>query len=180
MKVEMVLMPISTTGSKRKRSSAAGKGFTMLELLVVLVILVMMSGIAMISIGPGIRDAKMRTGYRLIVSALSYARSNSVTKGITTRVVFSAKNAVYVEEAIDDDYKMLSTSSGRIRSMPDGIKVASVVKNNGSDDRWVEFDSLGQSSSSVIKVVNDYGTEGYVTVDGLTGLCKVKTEEEND
>ncbi|MHB0998426.1 MAG: prepilin-type N-terminal cleavage/methylation domain-containing protein [Armatimonadota bacterium] len=168
-------MRISVTGNDLQLSN---RGFTILELLVVLVIMVMMTGIAAISIGPGIREAKMRTACRMIISALTYARSNAVSTGVISRAVFNDGKSTSVEIYEQNQKRTLSTSSGKVRYLPEGIEITDISKSSGGNEDWIEFNSLGQAESAVIKVESDSGIEKYIAVDAFTGLCRMITYDE--
>lgn len=176
-------MRTSTTGTT-KIPFARKRGFTAIELLVVLAIMLIMSGIIIVSIGPSLKYAKMRTACSLVVSSLNYARSRAVASGITTRVVFDNGESIYTEShpsstSSTNQIRTLTTSAGRKKTLPSGVKIVNVTKSSGSsNENWIEFYSLGQSEATVIELQDNNNTKRYVIVDAFTGRCKIRTSDE--
>lgn len=171
--------PYHTFQSSKRRSSFCG-GFTTIELMVVLVIIAVMSTVVIISMEPVLRDAKSRSACRVIASALTYARSYAIANRIHTRVVFHTdRNGCSVEtfsigQNGESQTRPLTTQSGRFRHMPEGIQI-SYISKPGIDvqERWISFTELGQAEDAEITVVDSEGNERIVSVDGLTGRCKI-------
>ncbi|RLA45481.1 MAG: hypothetical protein DRR06_07185 [Gammaproteobacteria bacterium] len=63
------------------------RGFTLLELLVVIVLLIMMVGVTTISIVSGQDSAMMKTNARQLLSTLRSIRTQAVTEGIETAII---------------------------------------------------------------------------------------------
>ena len=99
-------MPISPIGINKET------GFTMVELLVVLAMMAIISGMMILSLGPALRDARLRTGCRTIMAALKYARSHAVTERTDTRVIFANDGkGVHVERMLSGRLPLLQGAS---------------------------------------------------------------------
>ena len=181
-------MPILLTGINRRR------GFTLIELMVVLAIMVIVSAIAVISVQPILSDAKMRSGCRMVASILNYARSHAVTTNSAARVVFVEGRSIEVDVYTDSSTSQGSSSSSGSTAdkeltplttsashcvLPDGVTVTQIIKPGGvGDENWLEFSGLGQVEQAVIELTTDRGQKRYVAVDQITGRCRIRTEEE--
>lgn len=181
-------MPTLTTGMTRVTKA---RGFTLLELMVVLVILVLLSGAVAISIGASLQEARLRAGARTVIAMLRYARSYAVTHHTETMVEFDSVRhglAVQVYDADEDDteqWRPLTTSSGIFRQLPDGIAIVDVQmagSQNGTDQSGtsdvtdmdnptVTFSALGQASDAMITLRNKKNKQLLISLDALTGRC---------
>lgn len=153
--------------------------------MVTLVILVVMSTLVVVSMDRALGEARLRSGCRMIVSAMIYARSFAVAHRSYTQVVFDrAANAVSVQSLAQDergDERMapLTTPSGRYRRLPKGVEIARVTKPGTEEEEdSVGFSELGQAEDAVVTIRDADGKERLITVDGITGRCAIKTGEE--
>jgi type II secretion system protein H len=169
-------MPTSRTGSNKR-------GFTSIELMVVLVIMALMSGLVAVSMAPALRDAKLRTGCRIIASALVYARSYAVTHRTNTRVVLDKPTgAVWVlaqatDERGETTLRSILTQPGRRHKLPEGVKIAAVRKPGVDEEEdFVSFTQLGQSEDAVVTVGGANDRSRTVVVDAVTGRCTVESD----
>jgi Tfp pilus assembly protein FimT len=152
--------------------------------MVALAIMMIMTGIAVVAIGPSLRDARLRSGCRMVASACNYARSRAVSTNTSARVFFDQGRTVEVDtvalvDSTDPNSGTqavpLTTAAGRYRYLPDGISVVQIVKASGvSPDNWLDFGSLGQADQAIIQLSDEKGTFKYVIVDPITGRCRVQ------
>ena len=103
------------------------------ELLVVLTILVALSGVVLASIGPAVKEAKLRATICTVVAQLRYARayaiSHSCQAGVLvdylnhgTGVVYSSVDALGVTS-----WQPVTTQAGRFRTLPEDIAIGTVI-----------------------------------------------------
>jgi prepilin-type N-terminal cleavage/methylation domain-containing protein len=170
--VEPGVTPTLRTGSKQ--------GFTTIELMVVMVIIALMSGLVVVSMGPALRDARLRTGCRIVASAMVYARSYAVTHRTNARVMLDKPTgAVWVLAQVTDErgetsLRPVLTQPGRRHKLPQGVKIANVRKPGiDEEEDFVSFTQLGQSEDAAILIEGPTGKERIVTVDSITGRCAV-------
>ncbi|HUV04719.1 MAG TPA: hypothetical protein VMX94_06390 [Armatimonadota bacterium] len=181
-------MPTSRIGTRitsRLQTADCGlqsifAGFTTIELMVVLIVMVVMSSVVVVSMGPVLRESRLRSGCRMVVSALNYARSYAITNRTYTRVLFdNAKNAVSVhayavEQTGEGLMRPVTTPSGRLRRLPRGIQIAHISKPGvEEEERWVSFTELGRSEKAAITVADEQGKVRTVSVDAITGRCAI-------
>ncbi|HEY3379697.1 MAG TPA: GspH/FimT family pseudopilin [Armatimonadota bacterium] len=180
-------MPILTTGSKR--------GFTLLELMVVMAIMALLCGVVMGSMGATLEEARLRSGARTALAALRYARSVAVSQRIPSEVTFDTQRraiGVQVQNTADDgttQWRALTTSAGKTRILPVGVEITSVRTSAGqesatpgaaSDEQTgpaVTFTPLGQSVDACITLRNAKGHQLYLIMDAVTGRGEITDKE---
>jgi general secretion pathway protein H len=170
-------------------------GFTLLELIVVLVIISLMSALVVPRLMGPMSALDLKTASKKIAASLRYARSRATSEKITCLALFDFdKNRVVIvtppdgkgdfsmdnQEEID---KMLEeqtdkNSQGWLNTyrLPDGIR----LEKGLSRDREVQsgvfrvfFSSSGGSSGGEITVAGKEGRHYKITVDAITGLVKL-------
>ena len=179
------MLRTGTSGASRHRP-----GFTTIELLVVLVIVVIMSGLAALSMGPALADARMRAGCRMVASAINYARSHAASSNTTTRVVFEDDHSVEVavvadsttatqDTNADQQMTVLTTAGGKHQTFPDGVRITGIAKaGNVVDENWLEFSKLGETDKTLIELSDAHDQKKYVALDPITGRCKIRNYED--
>ncbi|UCH44074.1 MAG: prepilin-type N-terminal cleavage/methylation domain-containing protein [Nitrospiraceae bacterium] len=178
-------------------SPALQKGFTLLELLIVLIVIGVAAGIAglMVARDPG--GLELRTTAKDISAVLRYARNHAVSE---------KKDFVFEVDEEDRVYRLLTEKSKKIsaegepgedagemsedtasddednseivvisKEIPEGLEVTF----HESDEEIPElvFSPQGHSSGALIKVSSDTEKAYYIKVNRITG--KVVIEEEN-
>jgi len=123
-------------GHGRRSPQRFVRGFTMLELTVVLFIMALMSGVVAISIWPAMDDARLRSSASMVIATLRYARSYAVAHHTEATVLFDTghpsvsvlapqTDETYMGTATDsgETWSVITTQAGRLRSLPDGITI---------------------------------------------------------
>lgn len=132
-------MTTSTTG--RPRRSSAG-GFTVTELLVVMVIMALLAGLAVPSFARSLQSERLRTGARTVVSMVQLARTRAITRHTFTRLSIDYDQGLLTIEELQQPDAMASgagslasagsqqptwveqrDSLGRPRSLPGGVRI---------------------------------------------------------
>jgi Tfp pilus assembly protein FimT len=108
----------------------------MIELMVVLAIIVIMSGVVALAMQPALRDARIRGGCRMIASELNYARSFAVSKQSDARVVFTqssgsqGQNSAAQVERMEVDIPSQSTTPTGAADSPTGSAASSALNES--------------------------------------------------
>lgn len=131
-------MLTSTIGNKH--------GVTLVELMVALVIMVLLSSLVMVAIGPALADARLRTGVRVVLAQLQYARSYAVTKHTETAVLFDkqSRGTSVVTHTLNtdstdgttsttstdstDNWQTVATQEGAFRALPAGMVITDITR----------------------------------------------------
>lgn len=158
-------------------------GFTTVELMIVMVIIVLMSAAVVVSMSPALSDARLRSGSRMIVSALHYARSYAVAHQKPTRVIIDrAENGVVVEAMRSDEKGVeqlipLTTSAGKHRTLPRGLEMSAVEKpGTDQEENFIGFLETGQAEQASVTITDVRGRQRRITVDGITGRCAMESD----
>ena len=130
--------PTSTAGNKRiARGSSGGRwarGFTLVELLIVLVIAALILALVGTSISRNISGAEMRTASRKVAASLRYTRTHAILSKSEQVFVVDTENRTYragdrSEEKLPEGMnvelntarsELTSETVGAIRFYPDG------------------------------------------------------------
>ncbi len=146
-------------------------GFTLIELIIVMLIIGLAAGLTGIAItrDSGARELKLLT--RNVSSVLRYARNRAVTgKKIYRFVIDDEKNMfhLYVEDADHKEQKLV---------MEKDIHKLLAMSLKDSDDELphIDFFPRGDSSGGVLLIQRDNGAGNALTINRITG--KVDIEE---
>lgn len=146
--------------------------------MVVLVLVVVMSTVIIVSMGPMLADARSRTACRTVISAMSYARSYAVVHRRDTAVQLDRTGVGVVTHVQDpngeEHARPITTQAGRYHSLPDGVEI-SQVKRQGTkeENRTVVFTQFGQAEDVAVVIHEQGGRERIVSLDAITGRCRV-------
>ena len=99
------------TGKARQRNIRAAGGFTLVELLVVLVIASLVLALVGTSISRNVSGAEMRTAARKVAASLRYTR---------TRAILSKSEQVFLVDTEERSYKAAERD---IEKLPEGMNV---------------------------------------------------------
>ena len=169
--------------------SATGNraGFTLLELLVVLVIMMMMTGIVAVSLRPALEEARLRSGARMLIASLRYARSYAISHRAMTAAVVDLDRPGLLMQARENEldgeehWREITTPAGRFRSLPAGIDIVYVSGTGAEQDKGeatVTFSPLGNSDGASLVLQDPGGRERTIQVDGVTGRCSLADEDQ--
>lgn len=170
-----VIFPAATLHSKSKIQNRQIQGFTLVELLLVLLIIGVMIALALPSIGSGVKTLQLRNSARILASTLRYAR----TKAIREQQVFLLRvdmNSPQIE--LRDEEKKYQ----RTYVLPEGvtIKKISLLRAENSLGKSVytfAFLPNGMSESFEIQLANSKGREIMVVQDNWTNSPRIEEPE---
>lgn len=177
----------AAVGAMRISKTGSNRGFTLLELLVAMAIMVVMTGVVAATITPTLADARLRAGSRTVIAALRYARSYAVSHQTEAAVLFNLEQRTLSVQALrpdEDDattrsWQSVTDQAGRQRTLPNGISIQEVrgAETDGeTHEPAVHFSSLGQGEDVRI-TVTDGQHERVLQVDAVTGRCSFAEDE---
>jgi prepilin-type N-terminal cleavage/methylation domain-containing protein len=196
----------SATGRARASSSAAVcRGFTLLEVLLVVVILLITSALAVPSFIRSFRGAKLRSAARAVVMSHRYARAMAVLKQTEAAILYDSKmgeiEIVSVKSSAESERnKFLDNRSGLgpaagaaatdsgaqsivseiRRRVPEGVKIERVESRVAKQEKdglyWVRYYSNGMCDDYDVKLVDENQKRAVVKVDPISGKVGVEYE----
>lgn len=163
---------IIKSGRKLKRTNSAF-GFTLIEIIIVLFIIGLATGIVGIVISMGSGSLETRTFTREISSALRYARNHAVSeKKIYCFVIDKDEQALRLYSE-DTDYKNVVLVLDK--DIPEELEVN--LQDSDEESSYMEFFPHGNSTGGVIRVMDRKGSGFYITVNRVTGKLQVEKAE---
>lgn len=141
---------------KRRRANA---GFTLLELLVVMVILTVVATVTAVRFSGGIDQARLRAESRQLVALLRAARTEAMVSSTVTGI-----------DSDTHDTSYLSYPALQRIELPEGIAIdiASQAVSSGAAQNAIRFYPDGSSSGGDIQLSSPAGSFA-ITVGWLTG-----------
>lgn len=141
------------------------QGFTLLELLIVLVIIVLGFSVVALNLSSGTGTLEHKAAVRDVVSALRYARGQALMTHQEMTVSFDLANNIYKVSSRDEQYKI-----------PDSIAITLVTAQSeltGEGQGNVRFFADGSSTGG--RVVLDRGEKSMqIDINWLTGQLEVE------
>jgi general secretion pathway protein H len=144
------------------------RGFTLLELMLVLVILTVASGIVVARFFRGTDQINLKASAREMSASLRYSRNQAVAERRAYAVVVAKTGyAVYTSEpAGNGGFKAVQVLK---RNFPEGIFMDTATEG----EVRINFFPLGDSTGGQIRLVSRNGTKVYVRVEQFTGKAKI-------
>lgn len=143
--------------SKQSRSYKQRKlyasGFTLVELLVVLIISITVISVSTVAYNKLSTNAYLKSTARHVAASLRYARSYAVAKGIESRLLIDLKNRSYTYSGINKQFKLKNNFDlnvfsadfaqadgiAEIRFAPDGSSSGGRVTLTGKKKQYVVY-----------------------------------------
>ena len=171
-------MLISLIGRKWRNS----QGFTLFELLIVLLIISVISAFVGPRLGGSISNMELKTAAKRIAASLRYVRSQATWEGTTYLAVFDfsgnrvlffpvkARSDEINEDAATDENK--TTGVSKTYDLPKTIQLEKAVSDSGEFDSGlfkISFFPEGGSSGGEITLINDRERRYSIKVDFILG-----------
>ena len=142
-----------------KRLFSGGAGFTLLELILVMVIISTILAMAAPSLRGFFSSRKIHDAASNILSLIRYARSQAITEGSNYKLNFDSDNGYYwltVNQGGVDNY--LNNEFGRRFLLPDDTSVKLVKEDNpNGNEKYVVFYPQGLAEGGTITLTDRRG-----------------------
>lgn len=147
-------------------------GFTVFELIVVLILLAAVAAVVMPSFSGGLRSLEVTTSARDLVTHMRVARSRAISHQRVYRVVLREKQGEQASYSLTNDYGQ------EIKTVPLPEGTSFLTPAEQMPYRF-SFYPDGSSSGGEFRLQSEKGLQLYVVVDSITGLGRVlrKSEE---
>jgi type II secretion system protein H len=165
-------MSIMSTGERYR----GNRGFSLLELVIVLLIIGLAAGLSYPSLRRGTTALHLRATGRAVLNYLRYAREKSVTeqKEVTVTIDRSAQT-VALSDTAGEEQKVLT--------LPDDVKIVEMrsIEREITDGPLVtRFLPNGSAENAEIVLKADNGGEIHLIVDPITGGSRMQLERERN
>ena len=169
------------------------RGFTLLELLVVLVIISLTSVLVVPQLTGSLANTNLLTAAKKISASLRYARSQAASEKITYVAIFDFEKdrlsimtgmtgmtgqEAQTGETLKEDLGDVEEPVIRSKSydLPDGVKLEKGVSGEDEIDSGlfqIAFFPTGSSSGGDVILTNDRGKRYKISVDFITGIVRI-------
>ncbi len=163
---------------KDRRAGVSERGFTLLEIIIVMVLIGLIAAIGVPRLLGSLERAEVKTSARKIAAAMRSARSHAVSEKRAVTLVIDRKTMSV--------FAVRGTSSGSGKKIAPPIRLADTVKvwtenetSAGEEIYYAEFNPRGTATGGVLYVTpresnSPDDEKGYViTLDPLSGKPKV-------
>jgi len=152
-------------------------GFTLIELIIVLIIIVIGATLVGVYLGGGKEGLQIRSLAKDIAATLRYARNQSVTEKKLYCFVIDTKDSKYrlyrANSEAEEDIKPIIT-----RPIPENISV--FIDEPGRDVYNIEFYPQGNTSGGEIEIAGKNGKLIKVKVHMINGKVEVVSESDKE
>lgn len=173
-------------------------GFTLLELIVVLLIIGLMMALVTPRLVGSLTKVNLKTSAQKISSSLRYARSQAVSGQIIYQAVFDfEKSGLFINaekpqdsedsylkaeiETAETDHSEVTQSRTESYFLPEGVKIEKALTINEEFDSGlfsIEFYPSGNSSGGTVVLVDEKERRFQISVDFVTGIVKLTEPDE--
>jgi general secretion pathway protein H len=163
------------------------KGFSLIELLVVLVLISVFSAFVGVNVAGSLGNMGLRTASKKVAASLRYARSRAITESIPYVALLDLNQnrmtvkpdviSSGIEKQADNSPSKLMENGAKRYDLPEDVKFKDVLAFDGSesDSRFfaVVFMPNGCSSGGTILLENNRERGSTVKIDFVTGTVRV-------
>ncbi len=164
------------------------KGFSLIELLVVLVLISVFSAFVGVNVAGSLGNMGLKTASKKVAASLRYARSCAITESIPYVALLDLnQNRMTIkpewvssggEKEAGDAGSNLKETGAKHFDLPEDVKFKNALTFDGaeSDSRFfaVVFMPNGCSSGGTIYLENNRGRGSTVKIDFITGTVRVE------
>jgi len=138
----------STTGRRTERRAGA-RGFTLIELILVMMLICTVLGMAAPSLRGFFQSHLARDAAGQIVALAQYARTQAAAEGRTYRLNFDTQAGQFWLTAQDGaTFSALGTEFGRTFELPEGVTFESVATNVATDSATATVASTSSTATA--------------------------------
>ena len=168
------------------RRAPAIRGFTLLELLVVLVLVSLMTALVAPRLAGTLASTSARTSVKRIAAALRYARNHAASeKAVYVAAFHRESSRVAVGKLPEFTEERAASSSGelllidpKVFSLANGIRIEEIAKASGetddADPARIVFYPNGASSGGKVIVADEKDRQSALSVDVIMGTVRLE------
>jgi type II secretion system protein H len=181
-----------------QKSRIDSRGFTLIELIVVLVIISLMMALVTPRLIGSLTKMNLKTSAQKISSSLRYARSQAVSEQTVYHAVFDFENnSIYIKkenpqddedtyfkseiESAETDNSKSKRSGMESYILPEGVVIKKAIIANEeivSDLFTIVFYPVGSSSGGSVVLMDEKERQYQINVDFITGIINLTEPDE--
>lgn len=162
--------------TSRTGNDGGARGFTFIEMLVVLLLISAMLAVAAPAFQRTQRQVRSRSAARLLMASINYAHQISVMRGRQARVAMNLRNKTFWIETRNErgGFEKLLSSEARERTLPEDTVVEPQPEPD-SDAYFITFFPDGTAEPRAFRVIDkNENTSMFMEVHPATGNVAVK------
>lgn len=163
-----------------RRSAVGSSGFTLLEIIIVMLIVGMMAAIIAPSVRSGIESIRFRTSIKQLLATLRYCRSKAISTKEQKVVQIDMDEGSYtiLGLVLPNDEDAQSSSS---KILPEGvffIEWETPYESETADIQTITFFPKGNATGGILHIEDRKGRLYKIVIDRITGRAKIVGEDE--
>ncbi len=160
--------------TSRPGEATRSAGFSLLELIVVLLLLGLASVLVAPSFTGGLSGLQLETSTRDVITLMRHARSEAIAKQHVFRVVLGEEDPLSVKYFLTNDFG----EPIKERELPKGFQFQ--VADDVRLPLTVSFYPNGRSSGAAFGIKNKQGKATAIAVDTITGFAKLEKRSKTE
>lgn len=162
-----VSLRLAAQRKERATQPPSSAGFSLLELIVVLLLLGLASVLVAPSFTGGLSGLQLETSTRDLITLMRHARSEAIAKQQVFRVVVGQEDPLSAKYVLTNDFG----ETIQERELPKGFRF--LVADDFRLPLTVSFYPNGRSSGAAFGIKNKQGKTTAILVDAVTGFAKL-------
>jgi type II secretion system protein H len=163
----------------RKRHQSGNKGFTLLELILVMVILSTVLAMAAPSLRGFFGSRKTHDEAARLLALTQFARSQAISEGIIYRLNFDTTERTYwLTSQRAGVFEELETEFGYVFTFPNDITVELEEVEKDDDEMFLAFTPQGTVTAGTIRLIDRRGLVLEITCPTVTELFSIVEREQ--
>ncbi len=161
------------------KGKISSPGFTLLELIIVIIIIGLMSVLVVPVIGGSLSNMKLKTAAKKTASALRYCRNKAATQKTTYIAgIDFAVNIISVENKKKASEKPEETDEPDLKTykLPEGVHMEKIVSGDQEIDSGrfkITFFPNGSCSGGLITLAGTREKQYNINLDSITGIVTI-------
>ena len=173
-------------GASHARSARRAKGFTLLELIVVLSLMALITASVVPVFSGSLSGLKHDNALRNLVSLIKFVQEKAVSEGQLYRVCFDTdENTYWVMQPAEDPeaehpFVKVGDRYGRVRELPSGMEFRNLRLRDDRDGDYEYFECYPNGATDEVRLEFDFPRDrsrrmARISIEGMLG--RVELEE---